>query len=723
VRILFHAAIRCSIVWLAVTANVQAATIAIVDGERTAQSEYAARKLGAALDSGGHSLTRPAEYRITLAVDKVRPAESFRVTVNGKRISIGGCDARGLIYGALAVAEQLRNGTALGKLRAFSGKPALEFRGIKFNTPWDTYRPSSALDQHYGTARDLKFWEAFLDMMVENRFNAFSLWTMHPFTYMIRPANFPEASKWSAAEFAEWQRLYREIFRMAKERGLDTYVVFWSIFVSEEFARAHDVAKQNFYPHYYVPGDTSDITKRYLRESVTQMLEEYPDLDGIGVSHGEGMAGMTPLQRQQFVDEVYIAGALEARRVQPVKLIHRVPFSSGLDSGPGVSTNVEQITRTAMEKLGDKFADPIWVEMKFNWSHGHSTPKLVKVHGGALGDTYFKPTPTNYKIVWQVRNEDFFALRWGVPDFIRQHIAQNGNMGGTQPYVGGYFVGSETYIPALDYFTAIKQPVDWRWAFQRQWLFYTLWGRLLYDPTTPDSLFQAEFNRRYGAKADDLLHAYSLASSTQLRLASLYDSRWDFTLYGEGMLALQGEHTSYIGVDALIKQPTLDPAYVSVGEYVKSISDGSPLGADRITPPKLIDTLERDNREALRLVAGIDTEGNASLMYEVADVKAWANLGLHLAEKLRGAVALQLFRHGGDDKQLQAAIEHLQKALGYWDEIVRITRPIYNDMKLTHYNGNSFDANPDNLFHWARVRPEVAEDVEVARRSRPLTLP
>ncbi len=145
---------------------------------------------------------------------------------------------------------------------------------------------------------------------------------------------------------------------MAKERGLDTYVVFWSIFVSEEFSKAHGVAKQNFYPHYYVDGDTSDITKRYLRESVTQMLVEYPDLDGIGVSHGEGMAGMTPLQRQQFVDEVYVAGALDAQKSRPVKLIHRVPFSSGLSSGPGVSADVEKITRTAMEKLGNRSPGP-----------------------------------------------------------------------------------------------------------------------------------------------------------------------------------------------------------------------------------------------------------------------------------------------------------------------------------------------------------------------------
>ena len=94
-------------------------------------------------------------------------------------------------------------------------------------------------------------------------------------------------------------------------------------------------------------------------------------------------------------------------------------------------------------------------------------------------------------------------------------------------------------------------------------------------------------------------------------------------------------------------------------------------------------------------------------------------LGLHLAEKLRGAVALQTYRasHAAGDRQ--AAIAHLEKALAAWDEVIRITRPIYKDMKLTHYNGNSFDANPDNLFHWALIREEVAADVEVARKARP----
>jgi hypothetical protein len=486
----------------------RAHAVALVDETRTPQGAYALRKLDEVLKSRP---AMPAKSSIALSLDPALGAEGFSVGRVGSTIRVTGGDARGLIYGALDLRDDLRNGTAFADIARRTAKPALALRAIKFNTPWDTYRPSSALDQHYDTVRDLAYWEAFLDMMVENRFNTISLWTMHPFTYMVRPKNFPEAGKWTDAQFAEWQRLYRGIFGLAKERGLDTYIVFWSIFVSEEFSKAHGVAKQNFYPHYYVPGDTSEITKRYLRESVTQVLEEYRDLDGIGVSHGEGMAGMTPLQRQQFVDEVYVQGALDATRTRPVKLIHRVPFSSGLDSGPGVSTSVEQITRAAMEKLGNRFSGPIWVEMKFNWSHGHSTPKLVKVHGGRLGDTYFKPPPTNYRVAWQVRNEDFFALRWGVPDFIRAHLAANG----TQPYVGGYFVGSETYIPALDYFTAVDHP-QWKWAFERQWLFYQLWGRLLYDPATTNVEFQQAFERRYGAQGRNLLGAFALASNTQL---------------------------------------------------------------------------------------------------------------------------------------------------------------------------------------------------------------
>src|SRR5690606_24965763 len=362
------------IFFLAGFQSVSSQSVAFIYDTKSPQAAYAFRQLSKTLTQKGYRIQAGRtgyDHLISLAVHPIRlEPEAFSVIPEGKIITVYGGNNRGMIYGALALAEAIENGTALKDVKAFEESPNLEFRGVKFNLPWQTYRESTALNLHTETVKDPAYWEAFLDMMVKNRFNVISLWNMHPYTYMIKPKNFPEASPWTDKELAEWQQLYRAIFRMAKERGLDTYLVHWSIFVSEELAKAHNVAKENFFPYYYVEGDTSEIVRRYLRECVTQVLEEYPDLDGIGISHGEGMAGMTPLERQQWMDDVLIAGMLEANR--PVKLIHRVPFSSGTSSEGGTSKNVEDVTREAMEKLENRFEGPIWVEMKFNWSHAHS---------------------------------------------------------------------------------------------------------------------------------------------------------------------------------------------------------------------------------------------------------------------------------------------------------------------------------------------------------------
>jgi hypothetical protein len=680
------------------------------------QAVYAAEKVEKSLLDKGYSLKEDqADYEISLAVDaKELKTEAYAILPQGKRITVTGGDEKGLIYGSLSLAEDLRNGIRLQKIKAKSESPNLPFRAIKFNLPWDTYRHSIALDLHQETCRDLSFWREFLDMMAENRFNALTLWNLHPFTFMIKPKNFPEASPFTDKEMKEWQELYRGIFKMAKERGIDTYIVNWNIFVSPEFAKAHNVAMDNVENRiHFGKGDTSEIIKRYTREAVTQVLEEYPNLSGIGFTHGEGMGGMTPQQRQDWFTETVIEGMRLANRKS--KLIHRVPLSANLGVGGSTNVETEKLTRKAMEEI-DFLDGPIWAEIKFNWSHAHSSPELVKVHGGKLNDTYFKPEPKNYKIAWMARNEDFFCLRWGVPGFIREHIATN-----TQPYVGGYFVGSEGYIPAKDYFTKTNTTINWKYAFERQWLFYKQWGRLLYNPATPDEVFKAEFVRRYGKASAPLAEAYAYASTTPLRLASSFDFTWDFSLYSEGFMAMNNQSMDYISLDQQINQPPADPAYVSVMDYVKTISSGGSFEKGRITPLVLARMLEQDCNKALGLVKGIKTSENLSLMYEVADVKAWANLGLYFAQKLRGAVALQTYRSQGGEENKKMAVQHLQEALRFWDEVVSITRPIYNDMPLAAFTyphkGVVSAINNNRRFHWEKLRPEVAQDVEIARNA------
>lgn len=692
---------------------------AILFEKTSPKQAYAAGRLQNALkENNNGKLPATAPFEIRFSINNQLGKEAYSIKVEASSISITGGDETGLIYGSLSIAEDLGNEVALQKIKSKAESPKLPFRAIKYDMPWDTYRHSYALDLHSETCKDVNYWRAFLDMMAENRLNVLSLWNLHPYVYMIKPKNFPEASPWNDTEMKQWQTLFHSIFSMAKERGIDTYVIPFNIFVSPEFAKAHNVAMDNLDHHFFVNGDTSEIVKRYTRECVAQLLREYPDLSGMGLTLGEGMGGMTPQQREDWMKATIIEGMKLAGRKS--KLIHRIPFSSTTGSLGVTSIETEQLTRKGIEQEAamDFIDGPVWADLKFNWSHAHSTTKLIKVHGGKLWGAYFNPVPEDYKVTWTARNEDFFCLRWGVPSFVRAHINAN-----SPAYVGGYMIGSETYIPAKDYFTNPNIKVDWKWAFERQWLFYKIWGRLLYNPATQDDIFKAEFTRRYGKQGNNLLEASSLAGTVPLRLASSFDFTWDFSLYSEGFMALDNtvKRVDYISIDRIINQPPIDPGYVSIAEYVKTTSSGGSFARSRITPIMLANMVEKDCQKALALVKNINTtNNNNALMFEVADIKAWANIGLHFAEKIRAGIALQKFRTKGGEENQQTAVKHLENALKYWDVVISITRPIYNDMPLTHYseqNGVRTKENQFLLFHWEKLRPDLQKDIEIAKNA------
>ena len=218
--------------------------------------------------------------------------------------------------------------------------------------------------------------------------------------------------------------------------------------------------------------------------------------------------------------------------------------------------------------------------------------------------------------------------------------------------------------------------------------------------------------------------ASSLAGNTPLQLASYFDCGWDFTLYSEGMMALDNttKLVDYISIDRLIKQPPLDSSYVSIAEYVKRTESRTIFDKKAITPTMLAEMLEKDCNNALKLVSKINVSGDKALLYEVADIKAWSYLGLHLAEKIKGGISLQTYRTLGGESNKQNAIKHLQMALTYWDNIVSITKPLYKNMPLVHLSQQGGKESRGNFyltFHWEGIRPEVAKDVEIAQRAQP----
>ncbi len=631
--------------------------------------------------------------------------EGYRVFREKDSIYILGTTGKGCLYGIMDLIEQIGPTCDFDLIVERQVNPALSFRAIKFNLPWSPYRPGPATDLHTETCRDLLFWESFLDMMVENRFNALTLWNKHPFPYMIRARNYPRATAFTDDELNEWRSFWKSLFSMAKARGIETYVVNWNIVVSPEFAREYGAEEHN---------DLSELVKTYTRESVTQVINEYDDLTGLGVTLADWMGNwgdqiMTPTDREDWIEETFVEGMKNADR--KVKFIHRAVLAGDPKEMRRVIDHAELSDRTI-------------VEVKFNWSHGHSTPNLSLTHSndqGTIMRDFWDPIPENYFIAWMIRNEDFFVLRWGDPEFIRDHIQTNHHA-----YVDGYFIGSEGYIPAKDYTYIADHPhKTWNYAFEKQWLFYHLWGRLTYNPEEPDETLAKAFEKRYGnIDGVKLLRAYSLASKVPQHLASFYMGTWDFTLYSEGFLApwqagYEDGKSPFVSIEELIRHETLDKRYLSIGEYCHLESSQSAIRDEYITPLELANNIDDMCNRSIGLIKELREPGNEpALASELDDLETWCQLGYYFADKLRAGVSLETYNLAGDQQDKKDALAYLESCSDHWKDIISLTIDRYKPMPYVSMGHHTQKWPEFKAIHWEHFLEEVAADIEYVRNAK-----
>jgi len=654
-------------------------------------------------------------------------AEGFRITkVQFRETTV--CtvlaeDETGAMYGLSDIGEQIAMGKTVADLDETESNPDVPFRAIKFNLPWSPYREGPQNDLHLDTCLDLGFWEDFLDMMAKNRFNALSLWNLHPFSYMIQTEQFPEATSVPEDKLDQWMEFWHSLFTMAADRGIDTYIVNWNAIVSPEFAAAHEGA-DNY----------RELVDEYTRDCVTQVIDEYDNLTGLGVSLTnehlsetgvcEWFRELSPKERQDWFDSTILSGIGEASR--SVKLLNRSVRTDSID----------EMRRVINSAANNPNVSDIVVPTKFNWSHGHSSTDLELTHDyedGTVDNSLWSPEPEDYDIAWTVRNEDFFVLRWGDHEFIREHVEENFKQ---HDYVSGYFIGSEGFIPAKDISHDHHRHQTWQYIFEKQWLFYFLWGRLLYDTDLPTHRIEAAFERRYGSDvSSELLEAYTKTSKMPIELASFHASTWDYALYSEGFLAIQDqlglddEVSPFISVNELIYHRTLDPEYVSIVDYVDNATEGR---TDEITPLELADRVEQRGRRTIEISKQLQNKidiDRGQLECEIQDLLAWGYLSLYFANKLRGGVALATFRETGNAEEKDRAVSLLRTAAKNWDSVIDVTQDHYRphpyagdwEADLRETLGDEFsypeDYFPDAEFSWAKFRDQVERDIEIAQQA------
>ena len=415
---------------------------------------------------------------------------------------------------------------------------------------------------------------------------------------------------------------------------------------------------------------------------------------------------MTPKEREDWIKETVVEGIKNANR--KVKFLHRAVLAAD---------------PTLMREVIDyaDLPDKTNVEVKFNWSHGHASPKLLLTHSNDTGNVMsglWNPKPENFYIAWMVRNEDFFVLRWGSPDFVRDLVNRN-----NFDYVDGYYIGSEGYIPAKDYSHIDPHPhKTWKYAFEKQWLYYYLWGRLIYNPLETNESLAKEISKRYGkANGISFLKASTLSSQVPLDIATFYKGTWDFTLYCEGFLApwqpdCEDGRSPFISLKELINHETLDASYLTIFNYCNKIHKGESIGINFTTPIQLSDNIAAYCDEAISLINKLGENNESPTMQsELDDLKTWCSLGYYFADKINAGVALQTYLLSGKMKEKKKALMYANKCLKHWKNVIILTENRYQLMPYVMMN------HPENKwpnfkgFHWKDYLSEVEYDIEFIR--------
>jgi hypothetical protein len=439
------------------------------------------------------------------------------------------------------------------------------------------------------------------------------------------------SKKMSPAEkVAFWQK----VMAYGKGRGFKIYFITWNIYTyGAEGKNGIDNDPRN------------EATKEYFRKAVRMMFETYPDLDGVGVTAGENMNRLSADAEGKWMWDTYGQGIMDYAKHHPdrdITFIHRWHYA-----------DISQV----MGHFEPMLALPnVRLDMSYKYSAAHMysapAPRLIYTKDG---DVPADLARTQKKTWLEVRQDDFYYLHWGHPQFARDYICAFPDK---DKYIQGFFYGSDGWTATRDFYSKAdvhKNVLD----IKRLWYTQMLWGRLSYNPETSDQVFINEMAYRYPeAPATTLFGAWSDASRGLPLAAEVIQGSLCFDFHWWPELC-QGNKGFLTIKDFTKATPSIGSELCSIKE---SAAGGCPNG---LSSDDVADKVQMMAESALKKLATISADGNPDLEVNIKSIRAQAHLSLYYAEKIRAATAKAADRN-------EDARTALGKAEGHWKNYTRI---------------------------------------------------
>jgi hypothetical protein len=582
--------------------------------------------------------------------------------------SITANDERGLMYGLLEAADQIREN---GRLSKASGCPAVAMRGIRY------FLHNEDLERNWYYSAE--YWPQYFSMLAQNRFNRFNMVFAHQTNYLAPPypfwlalPEFPEirVPGLSAAQRQKNLEMLQYISQAAADHGIDFTLGIWE----------HNIQTR-------MTPTTAGITREnigpYTHAALTRILQLCPAIRSVQMRTNEE-SGIPADYRVKFYRD-YIYTAIR-------------------DAGLPVYLDLRAwAVAKDMIEAAEQVRVPLRVSTKY-WAEDLGRPYQPAETYAGYSYLNFLQKPHSYQFYWELWGlGSHRLLLWGNPDYVRRAastfhlgdavgfeidppLAQKGF--GNRPGVWGVFTDAH------------KDLMFWKWEFERYWMFYTLWGRLTYNPDARDSIWMRELRRRFGDAAPDVLAAYRNASGVLNEIVAAHLADPNMYIWPEinpgGLL------------DAYRDVLPSDWRYIaSIPEAVQNRIHhiASAKQKARETAALLNGLAERTEQAVARASAKIRS-ANAEWQSSRSDFNVLALLARYHALKQTATDQVTYFDLTGDRGALESAERDVRAAIAVWEQLVHLTDGLYPEQMAF---------GPDDVGHWRDKLPYVRHDLELVR--------
>lgn len=628
--------------------------------------------------------------------------EGFYIqTCPGKLTVICGWDETGALYGCMELCGRIKAEGMLPDEISFADAPVYKLRGPAVGLQKTTIEPPRHTYEYPITPSrfpwfyDRKLWEKFLDQLLEMRCNVLYIWSGHPFSSLVKVADYPEALEVTEEEF----ELNRETFLWLTEecdrRGIWLVLKFYNIHIPYPFAVAHNLD--------LLQSSINPLVADYTRKSIREFIKSFPHI-GLMVCLGEALRG-TQNKTDWFVDTI-------------VPAVKEGMEEAGMTEEPPIILRGHDCDAYGAMQLAKKQYSNLYTMWKYN-GEGLTTylPRgnWQKTHEqlAGAGTTHI----INVHIV-----ADLEPFRFMAPLYIQKCVqAGQYRLGANGLHLYPLFYWDWPYSPDKTEPRLLQMDRDRIW--------FMSWFRYAWNPDRDEETeilyWSREFAAQYGltvSQGRKLLEAMEAAG----RCAPTILGRVGITEGNRQTLSLGMTMSEFTNVKNYRPNLELWHSVARKGEQPQEYVDRELAGQPHIgeTPydmAELVDGLAEKAVQAYR--AMIEENPDAPVSDEIAaigtDIDAIYHMSVSYSKKVLAAMEILFYKAGmdencfGDTALLDRAAAYLKESLDEYRELTELTKKTYlfaNSMqtpqrKIPFPNGKTYG-------HWENCLPEYEKEYE-----------